>query len=271
MAVKPARKRKDCGSGSSTARDFREINRREIPGLLNDNALSVYFQPIFFAKSGAIYGYEALTRIKGDERYVNTGELSRKVLGGNVIAFLDSLCQENAMREAATWEIRRKDMYLFINICVKTMMDNSYGIQATGEFVERWGLSKGKIVFEIIEKSVIHDYDLFKRIVSCYKDEGYKIAIDDFDAGYHGLKMLSRIEPDFIKIDIHRMSNTEKSKGDLNLVDRVVATCHRVGIKVIAKDIERKGESERVLGMDIELLQGYYLGEPSLFFNDEPV
>ncbi len=83
--------------------------------------------------------------------------------------------------------------------------------------------------------------------------------------------MLSIIEPDFIKIDKHCVLNRDKAEVDFNLVDRIITTCHRVGIKVIAKDIERKEELERVLGMDIELLQGYYLGEPSLFLNDEPV
>jgi len=271
MAAKLRRNRKDDGNGSSSARDFREINGQKIPGLLNNNTISVYFQPIFSAKDGTIYGYEALTRIKGDNPYASIGELFRKVKCTHTITSLDSLCQENSLREAATWGISQKDTHLFINICAKTMMNPAYGIEVTSEFAERWGLSKEKIVLELIEESTIRNYDLFKRVVSYYKDEGYRIAIDDFDAGYHGLKMLSSIEPDFIKIDMHHISKRDKAKANFSLINRVVITCHKVGIKVIAKDIEQKEELEKVLGMDIELLQGYYLGEPSLFLNDEPV
>ena len=43
------------------------------------------------------------------------------------------------------------------------------------------------IIFEITEKNAVNDYKSFRAIIDHYKDEGYKIAIDDTGSGYSGL------------------------------------------------------------------------------------
>lgn len=262
MTSKSRRNRKANECGSSSARDLRDVKIRKSPGFCH-HSLSVCFQPIFCTRNGNIYGYEALTRLRGDNPYASISELFSRVRGLHTITSLDSLCQENAVREAATVGInQRGDTHLFINIRAATFMSPVYGIEMISEFADRWGLSKDRIVLEIMEEGAIGNYDLFRRVVFSYKDEGYKIAIDDFGADYHGLKILSRIEPDFIKIDMHCLAG--KDKEQFSLLNQVILTCHKVGIKVIVKYIERREELERVQGMDIEFLQGYYLGMPSL-------
>ncbi|MBV6341885.1 EAL domain-containing protein [Candidatus Magnetobacterium casensis] len=100
-------------------------------------------------------------------------------------------------------------------------------------------------------------------MIDVLKGKGYKIAIDDFGAGYGGLKMLSIIEPDFVKIDRHFISNMDKALVKYNLVDAIATACHRLGIKVIAEGIETEHELRLVVNMDIELLQGFLLKRPS--------
>ncbi len=74
-------------------------------------------------------------------------------------------------------------------------MDSAHSVGITDELAEEFGISKDKIILEITEESAIHNCNLFKEAVAYYKKRGYKIAIDDFGAGYGGLKMLSVIEP----------------------------------------------------------------------------
>ena len=102
-----------------------------------------------------------------------------------------------------------------------------------------------------------------------YRERGYKIAIDDFGAGYGGLKMLSVIEPDFVKIDRHFISNIDKAIVKFNLVDSIASACHRIGIKIIAEGIEQEEELKVVMNMGIDLLQGYYLCKPSPIINGD--
>src|SRR5208282_4263936 len=156
---------------------------------------------------------------------------------------------------------------LFINICPDTMMDTAHRVGITDELLERSGIPKDRIILEITEESAIHNYKLFKESIEYYRGRGYKIAIDDFGAGHGGLKMLSIIEPDFVKIDQHFVSNIDKAIVKFNLVDSIATACHRMGIKVIAEGIEQQEELEAILNMGIELLQGYLLHKPSPTFD----
>lgn len=116
---------------------------------------------------------------------------------------------------------------------------------------------------EITEESAVKDYSLFNKAIERYRDKGYKIAIDYFGSGYGGLKMLSMIKPDFVKIDRYFISNIDRALVKFNLVDCITTACHRIGIDVIAEGIQREEELKTVLNMGIEFLQGYYLGKPA--------
>ena len=63
---------------SEKRNSLNEIGRDAILELLDGNLLTTHFQPIFSAKDGSVYGYEALTRIKGDNNKINIGELLKR-------------------------------------------------------------------------------------------------------------------------------------------------------------------------------------------------
>lgn len=251
----------DCISENRNSTDG--IDRQTILELLDSNSLTTHFQPIFSSKDGTVYGYEALTRIKEDKRNINIGELFKKAILTNTISSLDVKCRENAISLASLLGINHINAYLFINICPEALMDPAHSVGITDELADEWGISKERIILEITEESAIHNYKLFKEAIVYYKKRGYKIAIDDFGAGYGGLKMLSVIEPDFVKIDRHFISNIDKATVKFNLVDSIASACHRIGIKVIAEGIEQEEELKIVINMGIDLLQGYYISKPS--------
>lgn len=259
----------ECVSENKGSHTINNIERQTILELIDNDLLTTYFQPIFFSKDGTVYGYEALTRIKCDSNSINISELFKKAILTNTISSLDVKCRENAIRLASSLGINHSDAYLFINVCPEALMDLAHSVGITDEFAEDFGISKEKIILEITEESAIHNYNLFKEAVTYYKKRGYKIAIDDFGAGYGGLKMLSVIEPDFVKIDRHFISNIDKAIVKFNLVDSIASACHRIGIKVIAEGIEREEELKIVINMGIDLLQGYYLYKPSPILNGD--
>lgn len=218
----------DCISEHRNSTDT--IDRQTILELLDSNSLTTHFQPIFSAKDGAVYGYEALTRIRENKSNINICELFKKAILTNTISALDVKCRENAISLASSLGINHTNAYLFINICPETLMDPAYRVGITDELADEWGISKERIVLEITEESAVHNCKLFEEAVSYYRNRGFKIAIDDFGAGYGELKMLSVIEPDFVKIDRHFISNIDKSNIKFNLVDSIASACYRIGI-----------------------------------------
>jgi EAL domain-containing protein (putative c-di-GMP-specific phosphodiesterase class I) len=175
------------------------------------------------------------------------------------------------MKEAASQGINQSGLYLFVNVCPETLMDPAHRFGITDELAERYCIPKEKIILELTEETAIKDYLLFRKAVAYYRKRGYKIAIDDFGSGYGGLKMLSIIEPDFVKIDRYFISNIDRAATKFNLVDSITTTCHRMGIKVIAEGIETEEQLKAVSDVGVELLQGYYLSRPSPVIDEDIV
>ncbi|HCC68952.1 MAG TPA: hypothetical protein DEP99_03595, partial [Nitrospiraceae bacterium] len=236
-----------------------EIDRDMILELFDSSFITTHFQPIFSSADGSVYGYEALTRLNDNYENINISDLFMKAILTNTISSLDVRCREIAIKSASSFGINNGNAYLFINICPETLIDPAHSVGITDTFAEECAIAKGKIIFEITEMSAVRNYDLFVQAVSHYRKRGYKIAIDDFGSGYGGLKMLSIIEPDFVKIDRHFISNIDKALIKFNLVDSIATACHKLGIKTIAEGIETEEELKVCLDIGIEFLQGYYL------------
>ncbi len=233
--------------------------RNRIIDIIEKNDLSIRFQPVF-RKDRSVFGYEALSGLKDNRDFPDIPALFRKASETDMIASLDFLCRENAVREASLSNITGQGANLFLNICPESICSPSHRSGLTDEIAERWGRPKERIILEITEESAIKNYELFKGTLSYYRDKGYKIAIDDFGVGYGGLKMLSIIRPDFIKVDRHFISMIDRESVNFAVVDSIVILCRRLNIDVVAEGIEREEELAASERLGIELFQGFHFG-----------
>jgi len=239
------------------------VSRELLLQLLDNNNLTAWFQPIFSRQNGEIYGYEALARAReGLAPNLDIAKLFKKAQEEEIIATLDMLCRENAFYRAKESGFLHKNAYLFVNICPPTLVHPDHRGGLTDQLAETHGIPRERIVLEITEQESIKNYDLFQRSIEHYRKRGYKIAIDDFGVGYGGLKMLSIVQPDYIKIDRHFIDQLDHFPFKYNRVDAMATVCHRLGITVIAEGIERREELEIVARFGIDLFQGYYLERP---------
>jgi diguanylate cyclase (GGDEF)-like protein len=239
------------------------ISRDLLLHFLDHDSLTAWFQPIFSRQNGEIYGYEALPRVReGFAQVPDISELFLKARAAGLAGTLDMQCRENAFCRASELGFPQKTGYLFINIYPATLTNTGHRDGLTDQMAANYGVPRERIILEITEQESIKNYDLFQRSIDHYRKRGYKIAIDDFGVGYGGLKMLSIIEPDYVKIDRHFIDRLDRFPFKYNLVDAMATVCHKMGIMVIAEGIERQEELEIVTRFGIDLFQGYYLERP---------
>ncbi len=93
---------------------------------------------------------------------------------------------------------------------------------------------------------------------------GFRIAIDDFGAGYSGLGTFAQLEPEVVKLDISLVTEVHKSPTKQKLIRSMTDLCHELGIQVIAEGIETAEERDAVLSLGCDLLQGFLFARPSL-------
>lgn len=125
---------------------------------------------------------------------------------------------------------------------------------------------RARIVFEITESSAISSFDRVNQRINDLRERGYRIAIDDLGSGYAGLLALSRLTPDFVKLDRELVRRTQKDDRTRRLVRHVVDFANGEGIAVVAEGIETEEEREMLEEIGCGYLQGYLLGRPAPSF-----
>jgi diguanylate cyclase (GGDEF)-like protein len=250
----------------STSADDTEpdrTNRNILLELITKNNLTSHFQPIISLEQGIIFAFEALCRTVGPNPFETIDNLFLQARLHDLILQLDMRCRENGINLAGRQGISRRDILLFLNICPTSLAHPGRSDGTTEEFVKQSGIRKENIVLEITEQEAISNYSLFRKAIDHYRNQGFRIAIDDFGAGYGGLKMLSVIEPDYVKIDQHFFRNHQKNHINYNLIDAIATACHRIGIDVIAEGIENENDLRVCREIGINLLQGYLFAKPA--------
>ncbi|MFN3505600.1 MAG: EAL domain-containing protein [Caldimicrobium sp.] len=220
--------------------------------------LNTHFQPIFSAKSGAVFGYEALMRHRS--KSLNIKKLFLEAKKNGSILLLDLIGRFNAIKRASEL---RMDTYLFINICPEVLSHPEHKPGLTDQIAEALEFSKDKIVLEVTEHSAIENCELFLKAVNFYKERGYKIALDDFGAGCIGPKLLTLFELDFIKIDQYFIQTIEEHSFSKIFVEFIVTICKDLNITTVAEGIENERQLNHILTLGVDLLQGFYLGRPN--------
>jgi len=234
-----------------------------LAALIGSNGLTAHFQPIVSLSKRQVFGYEALCRTTGENPFGTIDALFEQAQCHGLTMDLDMLCRRNGIEGAAGHRIQQTGCPLFLNICPNSLQHPDYSTGTTEQLAARAGLDKDMIVLEITERDAVSNYQLFQKVIRHYRKSGFRIAIDDFGAGHGGLKMLSILEPDFVKIDRHFFQKQEKSRVNYNLIDAIATACHRIGVDVIAEGIEDREDVRTCLSVGIDLLQGFYFARPA--------
>lgn len=239
-------------SESAHLRDLRihELKRAFSRGL---DSLFIVVQPVLAVSSRTIFAYEALLRtddpvfpdasafLEAAERLACVRELERRIF-----VRLGELLP--AMPEAVT---------LLVNLHPQTLAEPELCTELAPlvPFAPR-------VIFEITERSSLHDIGGAREQVDRLRQLGFRIAVDDLGAGYAGLTSIALLQPDFVKIDMELVRGVEASATRAILIASVVALCERLGIRVIAEGVETAAEQARLVELGCDLLQGYHIAKP---------
>ncbi|BAS35552.1 diguanylate phosphodiesterase [Klebsiella variicola] len=126
------------------------------------------------------------------------------------------------------------------------------------------GLRPEQVLIEVTETEVISCFDQFRRVLKALRVAGMKLAIDDFGAGYSGLSLLTRFQPDKIKVDAELVRDIHISGTKQAIVASVVRCCEDLGITVVAEGVETIEEWCWLQSVGIRLFQGFLFSRPCL-------
>jgi len=214
------------------------------------------FQPIVDVRERRVYAHEALVRgIKGEPAPSVLGQVTEE----SRYSF-DQACRRKAITQAAALGIGE---HLSINFLPNAVYRPEVCIRTTLQAASETGFPIDRIIFEATEGERLTDVEWLVEVFSGYQRLGFRTAIDDFGAGFSGLNLLARFQPDLVKIDMDLIRDIHTHKPRQAIVRGVLRTCEELGIEVIAEGIETAEERDFLVDAGVRLMQGWLFARPA--------
>jgi EAL domain-containing protein (putative c-di-GMP-specific phosphodiesterase class I) len=217
------------------------------------------FQPIVDVSNHRVWGYEALVRgVNGESAYSILNQVS-----DDLRYRFDQAARVMAI-ETAGRLFTQQDLRLSINFMPNAVYEPSACIQKSLAAAKRAGFPHQNLMFEFTENERMEDPAHVQRIVEAYRKLGFWTALDDFGAGYAGLGLLAKLQPDLIKIDMELLRDIHLSHAKQAIVAGIVGIGRALDICVLAEGVENDQELTVLRAAGISLFQGYHFAKPAL-------
>ncbi len=221
---------------------------------LKHQKVMIHFQAIANTKMHEVEKFEALVRIideKGKVHYPN--EFIAIAKG----ARLYSKLSKEVFRQ--TLEIAQKNpAYEFsYNIEMADILD-----PRTSRFILnklRASNCAERIVFELVESEELEGSEQVYHFFKLIKEEGSKIAIDDFGSGYSNYAYLMKLGVDIVKIDGSLVADITSNLNNKRIVKSIINIMHDLGMKVVTEFVEDKETYQMIVLLGADYAQGHYI------------
>jgi EAL domain-containing protein (putative c-di-GMP-specific phosphodiesterase class I) len=154
------------------------------------------------------------------------------------------------------------DHLIFVNLDPLTLEHPEFWFQLEPWL---WNLSipPHRIVFEITESYSRHDLGEMEFFAKRLRDLGLRIAVDDLGSGIASLAHMSRLTPDFIKVDKSLVQDVHRRPYQAALLKALSVFAEKMGVGYIVEGIETTEELQAVIAADVPWGQGFIFGEPT--------
>jgi EAL domain-containing protein (putative c-di-GMP-specific phosphodiesterase class I) len=234
--------------------------RCRLQDLLLGHEIHTVFQPIVDLQQGGLLGFEALSRGPGGTSHASPISLFEAAAAADLVFELDRHCRRRALKTARGLPA---PFLLFINIVPASMYDPDFQGTSLIRLLEGFGLSPERIVLEVSEQYAIENYTLFVEALQNFTHMGFSIAVDDIGAGYSGLEKIAHLNPRYLKFDMQLVREIDQSHVKREMTRALKAFADKMDSRIIAEGIEREGEKNTLMELNIHYGQGYLLGRPA--------
>lgn len=220
------------------------------------------FQPIVLTTSPTnVFAYECLLRGRDAEgKSVPPGLIFETARSAELLFQVDRAARLTAIRDASAHGITTP---IFINFNPTSIYDPAFCLRTTIKAIQEVGISPDRIVFEVVESDAVRDTEHLLNIVRFYRQQGFRIALDDLGAGYGSLNLLTVLKPDFVKFDRELIRGVDGDLYKQKVFSKLVEMARELGIHTLAEGVETEGEYRWLAAQGVEYLQGYLFARPA--------
>lgn len=223
----------------------------------------IHYQPKYSLREGKVCGLEALVRWQrreGEDLLLPRFFLPVAEKTG-LIRQLTYLIFDKVFKQVSQWREEGPAIPVSINLSTKVLHDLELPDQVH-TLLKKWRIDPTAIILEITESSMMFDPDLAFKVIQDLINLGLKLSIDDFGTGYSSLALLKRLPGCELKIDQSFIADMDKNVNDMAIVQTSIDLARNMELRVVAEGVETKESLDRLIDMECEMAQGYFLCHP---------
>jgi len=232
---------------------------------LEQNELTVYYQPVISIEDDTIIGFEALVRWRHPDRglmlpldFTTVAEET-----GLIIPLSYRLIHE-ACWQMQQWQSQfpgHRNLTVSITISNKVFSQPDFG-EIIEKILYESGIGKGSLRLEIAERMLMETPEPAAVLMKQLKDLHVCFDIGDFGIGYSALNYLRHFPFDGLKIAPSFIKALPYDNNNAEIVKTMVALAKALNLEVIAQGIETPQQLEIFKSMNGKYAQGPFFFPP---------
>jgi diguanylate cyclase (GGDEF)-like protein len=221
--------------------------------------LAPVYQPILSIPDGALLGYEGLIRPTPPAPFSNPLALFAAAEASGRVTALDLACVEVIVRGARAVP---EGAFLSVNLSPRTVEAPEFSAASLLSILARHGFPAERLVVELTEQQPVEDIVQVRTKLEACRRAGVRLAADDLGAGNAGLRLLSELRFDVLKVDLSLIQRSAGGGPSSDVVETVVGLAVRTGALVVGEGIEEQEQVRQLAALGVGAGQGYHLGRP---------
>ena len=230
---------------------------------LDENQLTLFYQPQVDTLSGELIGMEALIRWRHpDGTMVPPDKFIPIAEESGLIVQIGAWVLHEACRQNQAWQ-QEGICRVPVGVNLSARQFDDAGLLATiqSALLES-GLAAAYLDLELTESLVMRNPEHTRSLLAECKKLGLQLSVDDFGTGYSSLSNLKRFPIDRLKIDRSFISDIVTEADDAAIAQTIVAMAHTLRLEVIAEGVETEAQLALLRRWRCDAYQGYLCSRP---------
>lgn len=236
---------------------------------IDENKLTLYYQPIVSLKGDDEQYYEVLVRMMFDDGEVLLPSAflsAARRLG--MIMDIDCWVVRNTLKKISELKELGQKARFAINLSGKSFEDAEF-IMRLKKYFNEYQVDPALIVFEITEQTAIANIDLVKRFINELVMMGCHFTLDNFGTSFSSFGGIQKMPVEYLKINGDFIANMADDEVNQAMVKSIIQIARIMDKKVIAEHVQNARTLELLKQFGADYAQGFYLGQPEPLLGKE--
>jgi diguanylate cyclase (GGDEF)-like protein len=228
---------------------------------LDDEELTVHYQPKVALRGGAVCGVEALVRwdhpndgLVGPDRFVPLAERT------GLIRRLTDYVIDRAMRDRQEWLAAGVDLSVSVNLSASVLDRELPRLVRTR--LDAQAAPARALMLELTESHAMADPQAALEVLAQLAALGVRLSIDDFGTGHSSLAYLQQLPVSELKIDKSFVEGGILHGSDATIIRSTIDLGHDLGLDVVAEGVEDPEAWRQLASMGCDVAQGFLISRP---------